>query len=503
MKSYYDYIIVGTGPCGLALAQYLLHTEKSILLIDNISVIGGCHRVVRVPFENNLLFTEHGPRVYTSNYKNFQFLLKTIGQDFNELFTPYQYSVQGEMLKRIKNIPFRDAFHLFAVFILFLANPDYGKKSTVKQFVEKHDFNPTTIDMLDRIARMTDGAGIDRYTINLFCQLINQSFFSKIYQPKLPNDVGLFKIWEKFLEKQPNIDIVLDHDVINLSYNKEINSINSIWALDKKNHNTIEIKCHNVILAIPPNAIVRILKNCKEQVRNCFMPFQKLEKFVENTNYIPYISLTFHWKTKQENIPSIHGFPVGEWGIIFIVLSDYMNMSKEYSKTLISCCVSYLDKPSEHTGKTANQSTQDEVIEESFRQLKTLMPLLSKPDVALISPQNSYDVKLQKWTQYDVSYFSSGKEKPMKNAGKINNLYNVGTHNGNSIVEMTTMESAISNALILAYKLDSKTRSIYPFQTIWTLRDIVKIISFIMLVLLVIISIVVLMKNLKKNNNSK
>jgi len=503
MKSYYDYVIVGAGPCGLALAQYLRHTGKNILIIDSIGVIGGCHRVVRVPFENEMLFTEHGPRIYVSNYKNFQEVLKDMGQDFNNLFVPYRYSIQIEMLKKLRGLSFREVFDLSCAFLLFLNDEDYGKKSTIKQFARKHNFSPSTIDILDRTARMTDGAGADRYTMNLLFQLINQSFFYSIYQPKLPNDVGLFRIWEKFLRKQTNIDIVLEHDVINLSYNKEINSINSIWALDKKNHNTIEIKCHNVILAVPPHAIARILKNCHENVKNTFMPFQRLENFVEKNDYIPYISITFHWETKQDNIPSIQGFPVGEWGVIFIVLSDYMDLTMEYSKTLISCCVSYVDKPSEHTGKTANQSTQDEVIEETFRQLKTIMPFLSKPDIALVSPQNSYNTKLQEWTQHDVSYFDSGKQSPLKNLGKINNLYNVGTHNGNSIIEMTTMESAISNALALAYQLDPKTRKLFPFQKIWTLRDMVKFLAYFLLFLLVIIILVLSIKNKKINSVNK
>lgn len=502
MRPYYDYIIVGAGPAGLALAQYLRHTGRSILILDSMEEVGGCHRVVRVPYEKtNKLFTEHGPRIYLSNYKNFQFLLKDMGQEFGSLFTPYRYSIQREVVRRMTSLTAREWAGLAGAFLLFLADENYGKKSTLQQFGRKHHFQNKTMDLLDRVARMTDGAGSDRYTMNMLFQLLNQSFFSAVYQPRSPNDVDLFRVWEDFLRLQNNVDILLGHDVVHLSYNKEIHRVQSVWAIDKKNHNTMEIKGDHVVLAVPPHAIARILKNCTETVRDSFMPYPQLLQFVENTNYIPYLSITFHWKTKQE-LPSLHGFPVGEWGVLFIVLSDYMDMDQEYSKTLISSGVSYLDRPSTHTGKTANQSTADEVMEETFRQLKTVMPLLSKPDVALISPQNSYNEKQKQWTQYDVSYVSSPEEKPMKNHGSIPNLSNAGTHNGHSQIAMTTLEAAVSNALALAHRLDPSTKTLFPFQFFWTLRDMVKLmVVFLFLVWVVVMSVLLLQKNKKKEKN--
>lgn len=32
--SYFDYVIVGGGPCGLTMAQLLSRTSKSILIVD-------------------------------------------------------------------------------------------------------------------------------------------------------------------------------------------------------------------------------------------------------------------------------------------------------------------------------------------------------------------------------------------------------------------------------------------------------------------------------------
>lgn len=481
MKSYYDTIIVGAGPAGLALAQTLSQNSDTILVMDSMDTIGGCHRVVRTAYEGNELFTEHGPRIYIDNYKNFQTLLEDMGQDFYSLFTPYHFSIRKEAMKRL-NLSFREFHHLSMAFLLFLWDENYGKKITVQQFGKKYKFSPETMDMLDRTARMTDGSGIDRYTLHQFFQLLNQQFLYGVYQPKLPNDKGFLPLWENFL-KEEGVDFALGYDVVSLRYKKEINSIYSVWAVDKKTHNTIEIRCGRVVLAVPPHAIAHLFRTCHKEVQNSFMPYPQLLRFVEKTNYLPYLSITFHWTTKQE-IPNIHGFPVGEWGVIFIVLSDYMDMSNEYSKTLISCCISYLDRPSGSTGKTANQCLTDEVIEETFQQLKTVMPLLSKPNVALLSPQNFYDNNKKKWTQYDVSYFPSPQQKPLPNHGKIKNLYNVGAHNGNSPYSFTTLESAATNAIVLSHYLNPLTQQLYPVQKMWTLRHVLKIIFGFLLILL-------------------
>jgi flavin-dependent dehydrogenase len=65
MDNIYDLIVIGTGPCGLALAQSCCKLNLKILVIDQEASIGGCHRCRRVyvPEVNEYLFTEHGPRI--------------------------------------------------------------------------------------------------------------------------------------------------------------------------------------------------------------------------------------------------------------------------------------------------------------------------------------------------------------------------------------------------------------------------------------------------------
>ena len=78
MNTTYDYCIIGAGPSGLTLAYLLSSIGKKCIIIDNNKDIGGCHRVTRI----NGLFSEHGPRIYSSSFKNVINLLKTMNIDF-------------------------------------------------------------------------------------------------------------------------------------------------------------------------------------------------------------------------------------------------------------------------------------------------------------------------------------------------------------------------------------------------------------------------------------
>ena len=66
----YDIVIVGSGPSGLALAHCLSYKYKNIAIIEKYDTIGGLHRVLRIPYENEKVFTEHSPRIYSNSYKN-------------------------------------------------------------------------------------------------------------------------------------------------------------------------------------------------------------------------------------------------------------------------------------------------------------------------------------------------------------------------------------------------------------------------------------------------
>jgi phytoene dehydrogenase-like protein len=86
---YYDLIIVGTGPAGLALAHICSNIYRRVLIIDKEYSIGGIHRVKRDFYG---IYTEYGPRIYMSVFYNFINIIREIGLDYNTLFKRYKYN---------------------------------------------------------------------------------------------------------------------------------------------------------------------------------------------------------------------------------------------------------------------------------------------------------------------------------------------------------------------------------------------------------------------------
>ena len=244
------------------------------------------------------------------------------------------------------------------------------------------------------------------------------------------------------------------------------------------------IKCKKIVLAIPPQSILNIFSNSAIQVQNSILNFNDLVEYSTNTSYITYISITFHWD-KDLKLPKIYGFPKSEWGIVFIVLSKYMTFSESYSKTVISCAVSIVDKKSKVINKTANESDENELISEVFRQLKESYPELPDATVSLISPGN---IKTNtEWINRDYAYITSSKEPFLKFDTNITNLFNLGTQNGYQKYKFTSMESAVTNAIQLSHMFDSTLKHKYYIKGLFTVTKLIRVIIGVVIVIIILI----------------
>lgn len=471
----YDLVIIGAGPAGLALAQCCSKINTSILIIDREDTIGGCHRVRRVLYNNELLFTEHGPRIYSSTYKVFIMLLKEIGVDFYELFTPYNFtigSIGGQTIWT--TLSYNELFKLFIEFILLIFDNNHGKDISMKEYLISKHFNNKSIDLIDKLCRLTDGASSEKYTLNEFLQLFNQQFFYKIYQPKLPNDIGFLKLWKQYLDNN-NVQFMLSSNVSKLIPNENNTQIDSIILGD----NTI-IKGDKFVFAIPPLNISSILYNSN---LNAFGDLNNFIQWSQETAYIDYLSVTFHWDTKVI-LPKVYGFPKTSWGIAFIVLSDYMTFNEKTSQTVISTAVTISDVQSSFINKTADQCNQNELINEIFNQLLESFPDIPLPTISILSP-GVYN-NGTKWISNDTAYISTSKNITLPFKSDIyKNLYNVGTHNGKSRYKFTSLEAAVTNAVELSYILHPELKDIYKIQSGYTVTNVIRIL-LILLILFII-----------------
>lgn len=438
MDYIYDLVIIGSGPSGLALAQMCCKVKDvKILLIDREASIGGCHRVRRqyIPILKENLFTTHGPIVYSETYITFQKLLKEMNTNFYDLFVKYNFNIieiGNKTLFSILSISEISSFIL--PFLLLIFNEDYGNDIILHDFI-KH-FNKNSIEIIDRTCILTDGGDSSKFTLNEFLQLLNQQFFYSLYQPKLPNDIGLFRIWKEYLIKN-DVEILLNTPVETVNLNNDGNLIESIDIGNKK------VYAKNFVFAIPPKNLNEIVEKNNIKMQEDF------NTYAIDTAYYDYVSFTFHWN-KTLNLKKVYGFPTSDWGIAFIKLSDYMKFEESNSKTVLSLALTRSEKVSKRIGKTAHECSFNEIVDEVYLELKELYgENFEYPTIALLSPGVQH--VNGKWVSYDTAFIASAGHNsiPCKNEF-VHNMYNVGTHNGKSLYKFTSLESSISNGISLS-----------------------------------------------------
>jgi len=276
----FDLVIVGAGPAGLALAQCCRDSYKKILIIDRELSIGGCHRVRRVNYNNQLLFSEHGPRIYSETYTTFKELLKEMNIDFYSLFKKYKFNISEIGNETIFSVLSYTELGFFIKEFLFLIFDDsHGENVNLHSYLSKNNFTEKSIDMIDRVCRLTDGGDSKKFTLNEFLQLFNQQFFYSLYQPKLPNDIGLFKIWKDYLTNS-DVEILLNTNIEKV--NIVDNLIESINIRDNK-----KIYAKNFVFAIPPKNLNEIVKKNNIKFDNNDI---NLDQYAQDTAYYDYIS---------------------------------------------------------------------------------------------------------------------------------------------------------------------------------------------------------------------
>ena len=475
MNTIYDYCIIGAGPSGLTLSYLLSQIGKKCIIIDKNSDIGGCHRVTRI----NEMFSEHGPRIYSSSFKNFINLLRTMNIDFYKIFVNYKFTISNIGNYSLKNFNFNEIKSFILHYLYMILKPEYGINISMKEFMENNSFTNNTKDYIDKLCLLTDGASSDKYSLNKFFQLVNQQFLHTIYQPKLPNDIGLFKYWKQHLQKN-NVEILLNSSVIQL--NGKVDNVDFVKVYNDKNKQIYNIFSKKFIMCIPPKPLLEILL-ANNIYSNSFGNIQSFSNWVFQSSYTNYIPIAFHWNNDIK-LKDVWGFPKTEWGVAFIVLSKYMNFSDNRSKLVISTCITRPNSISKFNNKTANQCNKNELKEEVLRQLQISFPELSEPSHIIINP----NVKKtnDKWIEPDTAFIKTYDNMFLKFESDITkNLYQVGTQNGNCKYHFTSIESAVTNSIVFANKIEQETSKIITKTDSIELNDIIRIVLIFIFILLI------------------
>ena len=484
----YDIIIIGGGPSGLSMSHYCSKLGLKILVIEKGENIGGCHTVYRM----NNLFSEHSPRVYSSAYLNFQNILKDIGLTFESSFTVLKHQSFDLMKESVfKVFSITEILQLSLDILTYLVYSDHGLNITVSDHY--HDFSPESRKVIDTICRMTDGCTSETISLNTFLKYIDHQMLYQLYVPNKPNDEYLLPKWKQYLEKN-NVTFLTSSFVEKFEYTD-----NKIYSCNVNIGGVIKtFYANKFIIAIPPKNIVTLLK--RTNIVNAFGKIEELEKHAIDTEYINYITMTFHWDSVL-NIEDKYVFPSSEWGIFNKVMSKYMTFKEKSSKTVISVAVSLPQNKSSTLNKTAYQCSRDELIHEVYDQMKKEMPGLTNDYIAILEPGTIWNKEKQILSMNGTGYVSNINTFPIDFQSSIfNNLYNLGTHNGKSYYKPTTFESAVSNANVLSRKLFPELEKQVRFRKIITLRMVfiwICIFIFVIYVYLIISSFYKYMNHLE------
>ena len=455
------YIVVGGGPSGIFTSLLLALCGHQVSLFEKRNVLGGCHRVDRI----NGFFSEHGPRIYLTNYSYFSQLLAICGINFDESFIDYKFNFIVGIEGALKAMTPWEILQYVLKFILFVFFPNQFENLSVNDVF--NGFSDEAMDYINKICTLTDGARSDTYTAHSFFSLFDQNSFYKIVEPKMANDKWM---WPVVTQKLSQLGVQVIHEKVHqIVYDSEsivgVRSRSGFHASD------------SVIVSLPPWHAAPLFTNSGTTIANAFMSRHLWPEYVLSNTYIPYISFTAHFDESIQ-LPNVWGNGFGEWGVAWIVMSDYFEDGE--SPTLISALIVDLDTKSERTGLTANETLDpDMLMKEAYYQMNRVINIKDKRPNLILNSAVSY--VNGRWTSDDLPYMKTSKSVMVPSHGKIPGLFWVGPHNGNNKYAFTSMESVCENVVAFCASLHPETKCFIKSTPLLTVSFVVKLLSIIML----------------------
>lgn len=470
-----NYIVVGGGPSGIFTSLLLSLSGNKVTLFEKNNVIGGCHRVNRP----NGYFSEHGPRIYVTNYFYYSQILEICNTNFEDNFTDYKYDFIVGVKGAIDAMSLLELIQFAFKFLQFTINPSQFENVSVKETFK--GFSKKAMNYIDKMCTLTDGATASNYTAHSFFNIFDQNALYKIVEPKAANDTWL---WPAVTKKLTELGVNIIHEKVD----KILHDSNKVIGIQTSNQIYYS---DAVVVSLPPWHASKLFNNSSDLIANSFLEKSLWSKYVKNNTYIPYLSFTVHFD-KKIDLPNVWGNGFGSWGVAWIVMSDYFNDSE--SPTLISALIVDLDTKSSNTGLTANETIDSNMLlEEAYLQIKDALQIKTslKPRLILNSGVSRVN---NKWTTDDLPFMRTSDTKYLSpfTVNNTKDLYWVGPHNGNNRYAFTSMESVCENVVSFCTKLHPELGKKFKNKQLYTISGIIRSIFALQIIALVIILVIYL-----------
>ena len=280
--------------------------------------------------------------IYSDSFINLKNLLKgEFESNFYDLFMPMKFNSE-KIFNFEKNI-------FFSEFILLLINQK-GSQLLLETYLLQLNCSTDLINHIDLICKIMLGKNYDETYVEEFIHLINKEISYKFYQPKEPLNDKLYDIWLQNIYNTKNCSVLLDSTIGNIT--SENNIAKSIEINNK------HVSANKIIFNIDT-------KNNKS------------------------ISITFHWNYKLD-LQNKWELPTSDWELFYIVQSDYTYFNDNRSQTVISVKINNIYAKSLYINKTASNCNKEELVNETFRQLKEIFINLPNPtNISMIKNNNN------------------------------------------------------------------------------------------------------------------
>jgi len=417
----YDYAIYGMGPTGINLALEIsrIFPDKKILCVEKEKKIGGCWKV---EWQNGL-FTEHSPRVLLD--KELPKFFKKIGLDYDkETVDAYGdiFTTNYKMYKTyLSNFELNDIIKIIKSFIF---KDYYGK--TVSEWTTQNNISNKGRAMF-KIASILVANSPDKL-------LMSELFESKnliLEIKQLKDNTKWLDIVENLLLQNKNITLLTNTELVYIK--NHFDSVLETKTNLVHKYTNINSKIH--ILTLPPKPLYTFLLNQQDELKNNFGSIDQIKNIVDYGSYYSLgFQLHFDKVIKWRNQWCWSCF--NDYNLIILPTSNYTkNFTKNSQiKTVWSCTIVSTDNFIKKRGKTVNNLTKKEIIEDVLEIINV------KPKY--ITFYDGVKKESGKWISKDNS-FNLSKYGIIKPKGKIPNIYSVGSHNTPGI---STIGKAFTNS---------------------------------------------------------